>query len=191
MHDEERGRAEDLIRNMIRLIGDVPDREGLVETPRRVVNSWNELFRGYREDPRDLLKTFDESFSGMVLAKGIKFYSTCEHHILPFSGEAHIAYIPAGGKVIGASKLNRLLEVFSRRLQIQERIAEQVVDSLMRHINPAPLGAACLIQAHHLCMLCRGVKNDQSFVTVVYRGSFLTDMNARNEFLHCVSINEK
>lgn len=178
--------AEKLIYSIIKKIGEDPERPALIETPKRVVRSWSELFGGYRKDPSDLLKTFDEPFTGMILAKGIKFHSTCEHHMLPFSGVGHIAYIPSGKKVVGASKLARLLDLYSRRLQIQERIAEQVVVALMKHINPSPTGAACILEAKHSCMLCRGVKSDSSFVVSVFRGSFLTDQGARNELLQLI-----
>ena len=167
--------AEDSVTRMIQAIGDDPNRTGLLETPKRVVKSWDELFYGYKQNPKDVFKTFDEDhkFGGLVYLNNIEFYSTCEHHLLPFFGKALIAYIP-NGPVIGVSKLARLLDVFSRRLQIQERIAEQVTDALMEHLNP--IGTACLIEAKHFCMACRGVKKQHSEMGYhSLKGVFLED----------------
>ena len=154
---------EKLIADIIKSIGDDPDRSGVIETPKRVINSWKELYSGYNQDPKDVFKIFDENkqFNGLVYLKDIEFYSMCEHHMLPFFGSAFIAYIP-NGPVIGISKLARLLDIFSRRLQIQERIAEQITEELMKNLNP--IGAACLIEAKHLCMACRGVKKQSSIM---------------------------
>ncbi len=151
---------EDLVKEMLKRIGEDPSREGILETPSRVVKSWGELFSGYKQDPADVFKHFDGGGAGgLVYLRDIEFYSTCEHHLLPFWGSAFIAYIP-NGKVIGISKLARLLDIFSRRLQIQERIGEQVTNSLMEHLQP--IGAACLTEAKHLCIACRGVGKQHS-----------------------------
>ena len=174
---------------MIKAIGDNPDREGLRDTPGRVVSSWNELFSGYKENPAKLLRSFDTEYSGMVIARNIEFHSTCEHHLLPFSGVGHVAYLPTGGRVIGASKLSRLLWAFARRLQIQERIAEQTVAALMKYVKPTPDGAACILEARHACMVCRGVmQSGQDFVTPVYQGAFMDDPATRAELLSLIAL---
>lgn len=152
--------AEDHIVRCLEYIGEDPTREGLSETPSRVVKSWHEIFAGYKQDPEEIFKQFDgDGIGGLIYLKDIEFYSTCEHHMLPFWGDAMIAYIP-NGKVIGISKLARLLDIFSRRLQIQERIGEQVTEALMRHLQP--IGAACLIEAKHFCICSRGVGKQHS-----------------------------
>lgn len=168
---------EDIVRDMIVEIGDNPSREGLRETPGRVIRSWSELYAGYKQDPADVFKNFDgEGVGGLVYLKDIEFYSTCEHHMLPFYGSAMIAYIP-NGKIIGVSKLARLLDVFARRLQVQERIGEQVTNALMTNLNP--LGAACLLEAKHLCIACRGVRKQHSIMGYSsLKGVFLDHDNA-------------
>jgi len=172
---------QNLIR-LIEFIGDDPTRDGLQETPDRVIRSYAELFNGYSQDPKDVFKTFDEpQIGGMVYMKDIEFFSTCEHHILPFFGMAHIGYIPKG-PVIGASKMARLLDVFARRLSIQERIGEQVTTALMDFLKPA--GAACIIEAKHLCIACRGVKKQHSAMGYSsMKGVFLDNPAARMEFI--------
>ncbi len=178
------------IRMMIRLIGDNPEREGLKDTPLRVLKSWREIFAGYQTNPEDLFTTFEEEkFGGLVYLRDIEFYSTCEHHMLPFYGKAFIAYIP-DGPVIGVSKLARLLDAFARRLQIQERIAEQVTDELMNRLKPK--GAACLIEAKHLCIACRGIQKQSSIMGYnSLKGVFLEDSSmgiaARNELMLAVN----
>lgn len=161
-----------LVIDMIHCIGDDPNREGLLETPDRVIRSWEELYSGYNKNPEDVFKVFENpGYDQMVLSKNINFFSTCEHHNLQFFGKAHIAYIP-NGKVIGISKLSRLLEIYARRLQIQERIGEQVTDALMKYLEPK--GAACIIQAQHMCMMARGVKQqDSTMITSSLKGCFL------------------
>jgi len=175
--------AEALIYQVLQQIGEDPGREGLIKTPERVVRSWDELYCGYHEDPKDLLTTFHTDGSDqMVLLKNIEMYSMCEHHMLPFIGKAHIAYIPKNGVVIGISKLARLLEIYTRRLQIQERICKQVTDALMEHLNP--LGAACIIEAQHLCMQMRGVGKQNSIMTTSsLQGVFLSKPEAREELM--------
>ena len=174
---------EDNVRRLIEYLGDDPNREGLLETPGRVVRSYGELFSGYDKKPEDVIKTFaDGSCDEMVIARNIEFVSTCEHHMLPFFGRAHIAYIP-NGRVIGISKLVRLLEIFSRRLQIQERLCQQVTTALDEHLKPK--GSACILEAKHLCMVSRGVEKQHSeMITTSLTGVFRdSDNDARREFL--------
>jgi GTP cyclohydrolase IA len=170
---------------IIEFIGDDPNREGLEETPKRVIESWSELFSGYGSCVEAIFKTFDDgACDEMVLLKNIEFYSTCEHHMLPFMGMSHIAYIP-NGKVIGISKLARLLEIFARRLQIQERIGMQVTEALQTHLRPK--GAACVLQAKHLCMTCRGVnKQGSEMVTSSLTGVFRENTAARAELFSLI-----
>jgi GTP cyclohydrolase I len=173
---------EDSVTRQLQFIGEDPTREGLRETPARVVKSWKELYAGYNQDPKDVFKTFVEgACDEMVLLKGIELYSTCEHHALPFFGQAHIAYIP-NKRVIGVSKLARLLDIFARRLQIQERICQQVTETLMKELKPK--GAACVIEAQHFCMKCRGVQKQNSImVTSSLKGDFLKNPSTRAEFM--------
>lgn len=172
---------EDNIRLFINFIGDNSAREGLKETPERVVKSFTELFSGYYTNPADIFKSFTEgACQEMVVVKDIDFYSTCEHHLLPFYGTISVGYLP-NGKVIGVSKLARLIEVFSRRLQIQERLTAQIADSIMNNLNP--LGVMVISKAKHLCMIARGVKKQNSqMITSAIRGKF-EDNAVRNEFL--------
>ena len=176
---------EENIRRILEYIGEDPSREGLQETPSRVVRSYATLFGGYKQDPKDVMKVFgDGACDEMVLLKGISFYSNCEHHMLPFSGVAHIAYIP-NGRVIGVSKLARILEIYSRRLQIQERIGQQITTCLMDLLQPK--GAACILQASHLCMTCRGVqKQGAVMITSSLKGDFLLDARTRSEFMSMI-----
>lgn len=176
----ECGPGENVTR-MLQFIGEDPKREGLVETPKRVVRSWEKLFGGYKQNPEQFIKTFkDGACNEMVVVRDVEFYSTCEHHLLPFFGKAHLGYLP-GGKVIGVSKLVRLLEVFARRLQIQERIGQQVTDTLMKTL--APMGCGCILQAQHFCMTSRGVEKQNSvMVTASLRGNFLEDDKVKQEF---------
>ncbi len=157
------------------------------ETPEIVIKSYEKLFGGYAHDLntiKDLIKVFESDCKEMVLLKNIEFYSTCEHHMLPFFGKAHIAYIP-NKTVIGISKLARILEVFSRRLQIQEQIGTQVTDALQKLIDP--IGAACLLEAQHFCMTSRGVEKQNSImVTSNLTGSFLTEPMVREEFFNMI-----
>jgi GTP cyclohydrolase I len=161
------------IRDFLDAIGEDTTREGLKDTTRRVIESWEELYCGYAVDIPSLFTTFDaEQYDEMVLLRGIHFYSMCEHHILPFYGVAHVAYIP-GTKIVGLSKLARLVEAFSRRLQNQERLTKQIVDTLNEHLSPR--GAACIIEGQHMCMACRGVQKPNSvMVTSCITGAFNT-----------------
>jgi len=181
--DRSESPAEDSIVRILEAIGENPDRDGLKETPKRVVRSWLELFSGYRKDPLSVIKTFEgpEKYDEIIYLRDIEMYSTCEHHMLPFYGKAHIAYIP-NGKVIGVSKLARLLEIFSRRLQIQERICSQVTGILMDELNA--LGAACIIEAKHLCIACRGIGKQNSVMgTSSIQGVFRDKAEARAELM--------
>ena len=179
--DEETS-ADDIIIRQLQFIGEDITREGLLETPTRVIRSWSELYAGYKTDPADVFKVFkDGACDEMVLLKNIEFYSTCEHHILPFFGKAHIAYIP-DGKVVGISKLARLLEVYARRLQIQERLGQQITAAITKHLMPK--GAACILEAQHFCMVSRGIQKQNSImVTSSLTGVFRDKPEARSELL--------
>ena len=170
------------VRLLIESIGEDSEREGLRGTPERVVNSHLELFSGYHQNPADLLKTFEAgTYDGVILLRDIEVYSMCEHHMLPFIGRAHVAYIP-DGRVIGISKLARLVDHFARRLQIQERLCEQVSGTLMDVLEPK--GAACIIEAVHYCMRMRGCsKQNSTMVTSSLKGAFLEEGPARNEVM--------
>ena len=177
------------IRTVLEYLGENPDREGLRRTPDRILRSWSHLFSGYEKDPEEVFTTFAEDdvvpYDQIILLRDIEFYSTCEHHFQPFHGRAHIAYIP-NLKVIGISKLARLLEIYARRLQIQERIGNQIVMSLMKHLEPK--GAACIIEASHMCMTSRGVEKQNSvMVTSALQGVFLNSSNTRAELMNLIS----
>jgi GTP cyclohydrolase I len=177
----------EVVRATLRYIGEDPTREGLIDTPSRVVRSWNELFSGYSKDPKSVFKTFEDgACDELVLLKGIEFYSQCEHHMLPFFGKANIAYIP-NGKIIGISKLARLLEIYSRRLQVQERLTTQITKALDENLSP--LGSACILQATHLCMCMRGVQKQNSvMVTSSLTGVFKEEASARSELLRLIGL---
>ena len=170
------------IQKQLEYIGEDPSREGLQDTPKRVVKMWDEIFSGYTQKPEDILTTFTaDGYDQIVLLKDIELYSMCEHHMLPFFGKAHVAYIPKG-KVIGISKLARLVDIYARRLQIQERIGDQVTDALMHYLNP--LGAACIIEATHMCMRMRGVGKQNSVMTTSsVRGIFKENAITKQELL--------
>ena len=154
---------EQTVLDLLIHLGENPAREGLLSTPSRVVKSWKTLYGGYAQDPEDVLQTvFSADYDEMVVLKDIEFYSTCEHHMLPFFGKAHIAYLPEG-KVVGISKLARLVEIYARRLQIQERLTTQIANSFMEIVEP--LGCGVVIEAKHFCMVCRGVEKQNSVMT--------------------------
>jgi GTP cyclohydrolase IA len=180
-------RQRDVVRDLLYSIGEDPYREGLAETPDRVVRSWGELFAGYGQDPKDVFKAFGdgaERYDEMITLTDIPLVSTCEHHLLPIVGVAHVAYVPHG-RIIGLSKLARLVDVFARRLQVQERLTQQVAQSLMENLEPA--GAAYVIRATHFCMVARGVqKAGAEFVTSSMLGVFRDKPEARAEFLSLV-----
>ncbi|HYQ87516.1 MAG TPA: GTP cyclohydrolase I FolE [Bacteroidota bacterium] len=179
---------EEAVREILRTVGEDPLREGLLQTPRRVAESLQFLTSGYGRDIRSVLNgaIFSEKYSEMVIVKDIDFFSLCEHHLLPFYGKAHVAYIP-NGKILGLSKLPRLVEVFSRRLQVQERLTQQIADTLFEALEPAGVGV--VVEARHLCMIMRGVEKQNSAATTsAMLGSFREDDRTRNEFLNLVSI---
>ena len=162
------------------------NREGLIDTPSRVVNSWKEIFSGYSKDPAEVLSsTFNaEDYDGIVLLRDIEFHSTCEHHLQPFTGKAHVAYIPVE-RIVGISKLARIVDLHARRLQNQERITKGIADDLEKHLNP--LGAAVIIEASHGCMKCRGVKKQNSVMTTsAMRGVFFERNEARTELMQLI-----
>ncbi len=171
------------ITSIIKAIGEDPKREGLIDTPKRVAEMYAELFDGLDKNPREeLMVGFEEGYREMVILKDIPFYSMCEHHLLPFYGVTHIGYIPdASGRVVGASKLARVVEIVARRPQLQERMTAQIADSIVAGMNPTGVGV--VIQAEHLCMIMRGIKKPGStIVTSAVRGSFQSKSKTRAEF---------
>ena len=178
--------TQDLYRELLLRIGEDPTRDGLVRTPERMEKSMEFLTRGYTMDVTEVLHDalFDVDYDEMVIVKDIEFFSQCEHHLLPFFGKAHIAYVP-NGKVIGLSKIPRLVDVFSRRLQVQERLTRQIGEAITDAIHPQ--GVAVILEAQHLCMMMRGVeKQHSSTVTSAMLGVFKTQLQTRNEFLSLV-----
>ena len=174
---------EELVAEMIRRLGDDPDREGLKKTPERVAKSMAFLTQGYGMKPDDVINgaLFEECHRNMVLVKDIEMYSLCEHHLLPFFGKVHVAYIP-NGKIVGLSKTARLVEVYARRLQVQERMTEQIAQAIWERVEPEGVGV--VVEAYHLCMMMRGVqKQNSKTITSAMRGSFLEDQMTRDEFL--------
>lgn len=172
-----------LVRQQLRMLGEDPDRAGLLRTPERVAAAMSWLTRGYAESPIDVIgdALFDEDHNSMVMVRDIELYSMCEHHLLPFFGKAHIAYIP-DGRIVGLSKLPRVVEVFARRLQVQERLTEQVCEAIDDVLKPRGVGV--VIEAVHLCMMMRGVEKQNSrTITSALRGSFRDDAKTRDEFL--------
>jgi len=176
-------RKESLIKDFLVELGENPDREGLLKTPYRVANMYEFLTKGYAQDIGEVMNeaVFNEKYSEMVIVKDIDFFSVCEHHLVPFFGKCHIAYIPSG-RIIGLSKMPRIVEVFARRLQVQERMTQQIADTLYQHLKP--LGVAVVMEAQHLCMMMRGVeKINSSATTSAMLGEFRTDVKTRREFL--------
>lgn len=171
-----------LIENLLSLIGEDPQREGLLETPDRVSRAWAFWCSGYGQNPSDVLKCFEDGATDeMVIVKDLPFYSKCEHHMADIFGTATIAYVP-NGKIVGLSKLDRLLEIFARRLQVQERLTGQVADALMEHL--APKGAGVVIKARHMCMESRGIsKQGAVTITSALRGVFKDEATTRAEFM--------
>jgi GTP cyclohydrolase I len=175
-------RAEYAVRELLIAVGEDPNREGLVDTPRRVAKMYKELFSGVQSDPAEhLRRTFREPYDEIVLLRDINFSSLCEHHLLPFLGKAHVAYLPKD-RVVGLSKLARTVDAFARRPQVQERLTAQIADAIMQHLKPQ--GALVVIESEHLCMKVRGVNKPNSvMVTSAVRGIFKTDSAARSEAL--------
>ena len=176
----------ELVHEMIARLGEDPSREGLRRTPERVEKAFQHLTKGYNEDPEQLLKSalFTVDYDEMVIVKDIEMFSLCEHHMLPFIGKVHVAYIP-NGKVIGLSKLPRLVEIFARRLQVQERLTTEIADTLMKIVQPQGVGV--VVEARHLCMMMRGVEKQHSAtVTSAMLGCFRNEKETREEFLALV-----
>jgi GTP cyclohydrolase I len=178
--------AEDAVRDLLIMLGEDPDRPGLVDTPQRVRRSLADLTCGYAQDPQEVAgrAIFEEQYDEMVVVKDIELYSLCEHHLLPFFGKAHVAYLP-NGRIVGLSKLPRLVEIFSRRLQVQERLTVQIAEALVDLLHP--LGVGVVVEAAHLCMMMRGVEKQNSKTTTsCLLGRFKDDEKTRAEFLNLV-----
>lgn len=177
-------KLEELYKEVLELLGEDPLREGLLRTPLRVAQSMQYLTKGYQEDPAAILNSarFREEYQQMVLVKDIEMYSLCEHHMLPFYGKAHVAYIP-NGFITGVSKITRVVETFARRFQVQERLTVQIWDCIQQTLNP--MGVAVVIEAEHMCMQIRGVQKQHSkMVTSAFTGTFLKDVRTREELMH-------
>ena len=186
--DEGRGYLEDHFREILRGVGEDPDREGLLRTPHRAAEAFKFMTQGYEQDVDVLLKNavFEEEYEDLILVKNIEFYSMCEHHLLPFFGEAHVAYLPKG-KIIGLSKIARLVNMFSRRLQVQERLTMQIGQSLENAIEAR--GVAVVLEAKHMCMMVRGVQKQSSkMVTSHVSGDFRTDSRSRQELFDLLGV---
>jgi GTP cyclohydrolase I len=185
--DKYQPKDVEMVRQLLRLIGEDPDREGLQETPLRFLKAMAEYTKGYREKPENVLKVFEDGGEGvdeMVIVRDIPVYSLCEHHLAPFFGKAYVGYVP-DKKILGLSKISRLVEVYSRRLQVQERLTNQIADALAKHLQP--LGVAVVIECRHLCMESRGVKHaGSSTVTSALRGSIKKNADTRKEFLSLI-----
>ncbi|MEP6860195.1 MAG: GTP cyclohydrolase I FolE [Deltaproteobacteria bacterium] len=171
------------VREILAAIGEDPDREGLADTPGRVARAYRDLTSGIGEDPGDHLGTiFYEGGDDLVVVRGIELYSLCEHHMLPFSGVAHVAYLPSGGRVVGLSKIARAVDTFARRLQVQERLTRQVADAMVTHLEPR--GVSVVIESEHMCMKMRGVeKQGATMTTVAHRGVFANDAATRADVM--------
>ncbi|MDP6906450.1 MAG: GTP cyclohydrolase I FolE [Candidatus Thalassarchaeaceae archaeon] len=181
--------AESAVRTLLDYLGEDTGREGLVDTPKRVIKSWDEIFAGYHQSSAEVLEsTFNgEGYDGIVLLRDVEFHSTCEHHLQPFRGRAHVAYIPTE-RIVGISKLARIVELHSHRLQNQERITKNVADDLEEHLQP--LGCAVIIEASHGCMQCRGVKKQNAIMTTsAMRGVFFDKAEARSELMQLIRTN--
>jgi GTP cyclohydrolase I len=184
---EQYSRMAGLVREMILELGENPDRDGLQRTPLRVAQAFAELTQGYRADPKEILNDalFDVTYDEMVIVKDIEMFSLCEHHLLPFFGKVHVAYIPRR-KVVGLSKIARLVEMFARRFQVQERLTNQIAETLQQAVDP--VGVGVVIEARHLCMMMRGVeKQHSSAVTSAMLGAFRENLQTREEFLSLVT----
>ena len=183
---ETTGKIAAHVREILSLLGEDPDREGLLKTPERVAKAMQYLTQGYAQEGEVIIRSalFDEEYSQMVIVKDIELYSLCEHHMLPFIGKAHVAYIP-DGKITGLSKIARVVDAYAKRLQVQERLTVQIRDSIQDALNP--LGVAVVIEAMHTCMKIRGVEKSNSLTTTsAFSGVFLKDARTRNEFLNLI-----
>ncbi|GBD93768.1 GTP cyclohydrolase 1 [bacterium BMS3Abin05] len=177
---------EKLVYELLKKIGEDPDRKGLKYTPERVAKAYKYFMRGYRQNLKDILNgaLFEEKYDEMVIVKNIDYYSMCEHHLLPFFGKAHVAYIP-NGKIIGISKIPRIVDMYARRLQVQERMTTQIADALQGLLNP--LGVAVVVEGQHLCMMMRGVEKQNSvMITSAMYGAFRNRTSTREEFLRLI-----
>ncbi len=180
-------KVQSCVHTLLKEIGEDPKREGLLKTPKRVAKAYEYLTSGYKKDIKTVLNgaIFKEKYDEMIIVKDIEFYSMCEHHLLPFFGKIHIAYIP-NGKVVGLSKIPRIVNVFARRLQIQERLTQEIAGTINEYLSP--LGVGVVAEAYHMCMMMRGVEKQQSYtVTSAMFGSFKTDQRTREEFLELIS----
>jgi len=180
-------KIETAVKMILEAIGENPEKKGLKETPKRVAKMYKEIFAGLKEKPEKTLgKIFHEDYDELVLVKNIPLYSMCEHHLLPFYGKAHIAYLPDGKRVVGISKIARLVDIFAKRPQVQERLTNQIADTLMDVLKPQ--GAMVVIEAEHMCMIMRGVKKPGTkIVTSSMRGVFLKDIRTRTEALDLIT----
>ena len=181
-------RIEELVKELLLQIGEDPSREGIVKTPERVANAWDYFSKGYTQDLDSIINNavFTEDYDEMVTIKDIDFFSLCEHHLLPFFGKAHVAYIP-DGKIIGLSKVPRIIEMFSRRLQVQERMTQQIAETLNDVLSPK--GVAVVLEGEHMCMQMRGVEKQNSYATTSsMMGIFRKDPRTREEFLNIISM---
>lgn len=179
-------KVKSLVTDLLKEIGEDPKREGLLNTPKRVAKAYEFLTLGYRMDVEQVLNKaiFNEKYNEMVLVRNIDFYSLCEHHMLPFYGKVHVAYIP-DGKIVGLSKIPRLVEIFARRLQVQERMTQQIADTIKEYLNPA--GVAVVSEAYHMCMQMRGVEKQNSSATAsAVHGVFAEDARTRAEFMNLI-----
>ncbi len=179
-------KIQSIVKDLLALLGEDPSREGLIKTPKRMEASLKFLTRGYRQNIEKVLNgaIYEENYDEMVVVKDIDLFSLCEHHLLPFYGKAHVAYLP-DGKIIGLSKIPRVVDIFSRRLQVQERLTSQIADCLMQHLKPK--GVAVVVEAFHLCMAMRGVEKKDSFcLTSSMLGTFRSDPRSRAEFFSLV-----
>ncbi|RDY24636.1 GTP cyclohydrolase I FolE [Romboutsia maritimum] len=189
MSNVDKDKIKRAVRDILEAIGENPDREGLVNTPDRVARMYEEIYSGLHKDPREHLKVIfqDEKHEELVLVKDIPFYSCCEHHLVPFFGKAHIAYIPKGGRLTGLSKLARVIDTLAKRPQLQERITKEAADIIMKELQP--YGVIVVVEAEHMCMTMRGVKKPGSkTITSAVRGVFETDMSTRAEAMSLINM---
>ncbi len=180
-------KAEKYIHDILVELGENPKREGLKNTPRRVAKAYEFLTQGYRKDVKDILNgaIFEEKYDEMVIVKDVDFYSMCEHHLLPFYGKVHIAYIP-DGKIVGLSKIPRIVDIYARRIQVQERMTQEIADTLEVFLSPR--GVAVVVEAYHMCMMMRGVQKQNSITTTsAMHGIFKEDARTRSEFLNLIA----
>lgn len=185
-HKVNADRVKKIVRELLLELGENPDREGLAGTPRRMADAYQFLTRGYSQNPQEILKkaVFKEDYNQMVVVRDVDFYSLCEHHLLPFYGKCHVGYIPRG-KVIGLSKIPRVIEVFSRRLQVQERLTQEIASAIEAAVNP--LGVGVVIEGFHLCMAMRGVEKQNAYaITSAMLGAFESHERTRHEFLNFI-----